>query len=452
MENNEKKTVKTKSSNVVWTVALSVLSGLILGLSFLLYSAYSTSNNYAVSLETNYQKSFYDLNDKINNMEIKLSKVISSQDDNYSAKMLAEISKNAQDAQSNLNLLPVSLNGVEESLTFINQVDGFTSTLYKKISKGETLSNDDMLTLEKLHSSVQEMKTSMGDMMQNIWKGYSILDGSLSLKGDYNEFTVNLQSMKATDVDYPTMIYDGPFSDSQIKKEVKGLNEPDVNQNEAKANLSKLMNIKENEITFETEAKSNFDTYDFSFSKNDISYYAQVTVKGGKLLTLSSYNDSNQNSTSVDKARNDATEFVFSSGIQSVECVWSDIVGQDAYFNFAPVINDVVIYPDLVKVKVDLASGQITGYEANSYYINHKNRNLTAFGVSLSEARGQVKENYVIKQERKVLAPIDYEEILCWEFNTLKNGEIYYFYVDGETGQLVNVLKVIKTSDGSKLM
>lgn len=454
MENEKKEAGKKAGNraNVIWTVALSVLSGLVFGLSFLLYSAYSTSNNYAASLESTYQKSYYDLADKINNMEVKLSKAVSSDDRDYTAKILNEVSKNAEDAQNNLNVLPVSLSGVEESLKFVNQIGGYTGTLAKRLQMGEELSAQDAKTLEKLHGAVLDMKQSMSKMSENMWQGYSILNDGLSLKGDYNDLTVSLKTLKASDVEYPTMIYDGPFSDSQLKRKAKGLSGQNVPAGQAKKFISELFDIPQENIKDEGTAKSYIETYDFSFQKSNISYYAQITVKGGKLYTLSSYNDSNQVNFSKPEALENAKVFIEKTGINEVECVWSDIVGKDAYFNFAPVLDGVIIYPDLVKVKVDLAHGEVVGYEANSYYTNHEERNLDTFEISVSQARKQVKNGYVIKQERKVLAPIDFEEILCYEFNTLQNGNIYYFYVDAQSGQLVNVLRVIRTSDGNKLM
>jgi germination protein YpeB len=167
---------------------------------------------------------------------------------------------------------------------------------------------------------------------------------------------------------------------------------------------------------------------------------------------MASYNDSSAVTINREQAKQIAAQFVEKAGIKDMECVWSDVVAKDAYFNFAPVVNGVIIYPDLVKVKVDLAHGEVVGFEAKSYYTNHQDRSIGNFAISAEQARKQVKNGYVIKQNSKALAPIDFEEVLCWEFETLNNGNIYYFYVDAQTGQLVNVLRVIKTNDGSKLM
>lgn len=454
MEDKQVKAMEVASrASKAYVVAISILCGVVVALTLLLYGAYTNSNQYATTLESNYQKSYYELVDNVNNSELKLSKVVSSKDDKYSQKLLAEISKNAQDAQNNLNNLPVSVNGVEESLSFVNQLGGYCDTLSKNVLKGEAISSEEKQTLSKMHEAVLNMKNALGEMSNEMWKGYSILSSSLSLNGDYNDFTVSLQSLKAKDIEYPTMIYDGPFSDSQIKKEIKGLEGNEVSMEEAQNKLIELLDLKKEQIEYKGEANSNFQTYDFEITgENKINIFAQVTKKGNKLLTLSSYGDTKVQNMGVEEATQKASEFIKKSGLDNLECVWSDIIGGDAYLNFAPIQQEVIIYPDLIKVKVDLETGKILGYEAKSYYTNSKDRTLENFAVSLESARAMVPEDFYIQTQKKSLAPIEFEEILCYEFKCIKNGDTYYFYVDSQEGQLVNILRVIQTSDGNKLM
>jgi predicted PurR-regulated permease PerM len=113
-------------TNVGLVIALCIVSALLV-LFATLYSVQSSkSNNLANSLEDIYQKNIYELVDNVNNTEIKLSKTLSSNDDVFRAKMLREVSYNTDMAQSNLNNLPYTINGVNESIAFVNQVSGYT--------------------------------------------------------------------------------------------------------------------------------------------------------------------------------------------------------------------------------------------------------------------------------------------------------------------------------------
>jgi germination protein YpeB len=524
-------------------IAIWVLSGLLV-LSLILYAtSVQSANNLALRLEDVYQKNFYDLVDNVNNTETKLAKVLSSNDETYQAKLLEEISKNSYMAQENLNNLPYSINGLDEGVKFINQVSGFTETLSKNLKKGETLSDSQHKTLENIYDSVLDMKDFLNQMSKDMWSGYSILRTSNSLDGDFNVFTNNLSSINSNGVEYPVMIYDGPFSDSQLKKEVKGLKGSVVTEAEAKQRLLEVLtDFTEDTVDFEGETKGNFETYNFSIAakndKKDITTYVQMTKVGGSLLTLSSYNANKEDISNVDFFKNDnkgsnklnkenlndeglnkknqehlnkkddfgnnatknnenqgviskrnidenfvdenkenqkynifkenkindnklslkqaeaiALDFAKKNKLENMKVVWSDTVGGNAFINLAPVQNEAILYPDLVKLKIDLYGGSVLGYEASAYYTNHTNRTINKGGISLSTAREKVGNKYVIEEERLALIPLDYNrEILCYEFVCKYGGDDYYFYINTETGKEENILKVIQTDNGNLLM
>lgn len=447
--------VKTKTNKAL-IFLIAILAITIIALSILLVVAFSTANRYENSLEATYQKSYYDLVDNINNAEIKLSKVITANDEKYMADLLAEIARNANDAQINLSVLPVSINGIEESITFINQLGGYCQTLNKKILSGKNVSPNELETLQELYNCVIKMKGALNNMTQTMADGYSIVNGSLSIKNDYNDFTVQLQSIQTNDVEYPTMIYDGPFSDSQIRKTVKAFANSTniVSENQAKQVVANLFDINLKDIKTVGETTSNFETYDFSFkNKFGSEMYAQISKQEGRLITLAGYKQQNQDKKlNLFEAEEKAVEFINKTGINNVTRVWYDIIDNHAYFNFAPIQNEIILYPDLVKVKVDLTQGEILGFEAKSYYINHVERNLPNFEITQEQAFSKMKEGYIVERVSKVLAPINYTEVLCYEFTCLYGNDVYYIYVNGITGQVDNILKVIQTSDGSLIM
>ncbi len=448
------KSRKKSTAIVVLSIILGVMTIGVVLLTIFLVLANGTVSNYGSMLEVGYQKSYYNLVDDINNAEVRMSKVLSSSDDIYTGNLLHEIQKNANDAQNNLNALPVSLNGVEESITFINQLGGYCETLSKKIAEGGTITENERETLAQLYDCLLTMKLAFENISQDMGGEYNILSNSLSIKKDYNDFTVQLQSIKTNDVDYPTMIYDGPFADSQVRKEVRGLDKQNVvSVEEAKEKLSTIFSINSDDISHVGETNGNFETYDFTFEANyENEVFAQMSKAEGRLITLASFKEEGEVNLSVDAAKSIAENFVISTGIENVRSVWHDVVGGCAYFNFAPIKNGVVLYPDLVKVKCDLTSGNVLGYEARSYYINHVSRNLPEFVITETQAEAKVKDNYVVQNVTKVLAPINFGEVLCYECECAFDGDTYYVYVNAITGSVDNILKVIKTDDGNKIM
>ena len=447
--------VETSKSNKALIIVTIILSIAVVALGILYGISLSSLNNFQTSLENVYQKNFYELVDEVNNAETKLNKVLASNSNTYRSKLLKEVSKNASEAQTRLNMLPYSINGLSDTISFVNQLSGYTETLAKSLDKGEKIDEKDQETLEKVYESVVNIKKSLNSMSKQMWEGYNITSSSLKLDGDYNSLTSDMSAMNGEDIEYPTMIYDGPFSDSQVNKEVKGLNFSEVSMETAKNNLGKILtNISVDNLKFNGESSGHFQTYDFSYEdENGVYTFAQLTKKGGKLLTLSSQNIYKTKKLELANAEKIALDFAKKAGIDSMKVVWSDVVGDDAFINLAPVIDGVIIYPDLVKVKVDLAKGDVLGFGASSYYMNHVNRKILPTRITESVAKAKIYSGLYVKDSRLALIPLEYgEEVLCYEFICSMNGNTYYVYINAVNGAEENILKVIQTDNGNLLM
>ncbi len=448
---NEEKTNLSKKS-VITLIVFTIVFG-ILAITFsILYAIDMTQlERTSINLENVYQRTFYDLVESVNNTETKMSKLLASTDSNYSNQLLLEINDNLTNAENQLSYLPISMNGIPETTKFINQLGGYTSTLAKNTKNGTKLTVEEKTKLRELYNSIYGIKVQLNKISNKINQGYNISENANPGKEDYNKFTQNMQKIKNNDQDYPTMIYDGPFSDSTCNKEIKGLNFAEISKQEAEKIANEIFENAKVECSNETNGK--FQTYDFNVTENDIKLYVQITKQGGKLLTISSMNDKKTENISHEKAIEIAENFAKKLGIENMKCVWTDKIQTDVYLNLAPVINNVIIYPDLIKVKVDLDKGQIVGYEACAYYTNHIERNIENATISQSTAQSKIDSKYTIESVNLALSPIEYKgEILTYEFKCKYQGSTYYIFINALTGEEENILKVIETQNGNLLM
>ena len=443
------------SNNTLFIALIIVIIALSVALAtfIVLFSvSVSEQNKLKTNLENMYQQNFNELVDNVNNTEIKLSKIIVS-DSAYLKKMLNEVSKNSAQASTSLSSLPVSINGIDETIKFINQVSGYTQSLANKLEKGKSLTQAEVQTLKDLKIAFEDLKNNINKLSKDIYNG-NIYKESQKLDGDYNNFTLKLKNIKAGDVDYPTMIYDGPFSDSTINSKIKNLNFAEVSVENAKQNLKNIFtNIPDDNFIYVGETSGKFDTYNFEFETNDKVVYIQVTKNGGKLLTMSANDNSDEQNYTIYQAIDTAINFSKKCGIESLKCVWYDVVGGDAYINLAPTKNNIIMYPDLVKVKVDLSNGMVSGFEASPYYTNHIQRNLKSVSIAKDFAENLVPQGYKKQATSLCVVPLEFgEEELCYEIECLSMGDTYYIYVNALSGEIENVLKVIETDDGTLLM
>ena len=451
----EKKEVKKKNRAVIGlSIATGVLALSTIGLGVGVAISQSQAMSYRGDLESVYQKSMYELVDSVNNTETKLAKVLSSDGSAYQKKMLLEVSKNTNEAQGYISSLPLSQSDIQETVKMVNQISGYTSTLAEKLSTGGTLTESEMDTLADIHQNIVQMKQELNTLSRKMENGYNLMDESLDFDGDMNMLTQELEKMHDVDVDYPTMIYDGPFSDSVVSAQIKGLSGANINQDEALERInSSFKNL--SSVEFENQTSGRFETFNFrATNSDDENLYIQVTKIGGHILTVSGAGNSDREvEVNYDQAKKIALDFAKSNGIEEGEVVWTDTIYDQTYFNIAPVENGVVIYPDLVKVKVDLTSGTVVGYDGTTYFTNHTDRSIGSALVSKDSVAKSVPSDFETTLSRLALVPLEYNrEVLCWEFECERGDEVYYFYFNAKTGEEENILKVIKTDNGSKLM
>ncbi len=442
-----KEVSRKKSGAIVGlSIACTLLGLTTTGLAISVKAMSTNMNNYGSQLENIYQRNYYDLVNSVNNADTEVSKILNSSSQDLQKKFLQELSQDAKNMQMSLSSLPITSSEMERTVRFVNQLSGYCDTLAEK----DGLSNSDMESLAKIHENLSEFKDNINGFSKQFETGYNILSQSRLVEGS-NKFTYNMVSLRNVDSEVPTMIYDGPFSDSTIKKEVKGLSGDLVSRETCFKEIEKLYNNIQS-LDYSNETNGLFQTYNFVLTNTDNQKsYIQMTKQGGNVLTISGNNKTTNSKLNEDDAIKIAKKFASENGIENAECVWSQKLDGQMYLNLAPVQDGIVLYPDLVKVKVDLSNGAVIGYDSSSYFMNHVKRDLSV--NEIGKIPSSKFSGYNIVNFKKVLAPLDYNrEVLCYEYECEKDGSTYYFYFNMNTGVEENILKVLKTDEGNKLM
>ena len=412
----------------------------------------SQAATYAGQLESNYQKSFSELITNINSIEITMSKALVSVDDNKKQELYQKINQLCNLSATNLSNLPINHESIVETTKFVNQLGGFSYYLSQKLKTGGVMSESDTTSINELYNWCVYVQTVINEFADSKDKDFNILN-STNFGNTSSSFDSMFANTSATGVEFPTLIYDGPYSNSIKNKVIKGLEDIEISKERATEivqNAFEEYNIQNLKLDGMTEGT--FESYNFSFETANRTYYASVTKKGGLLLTVSSMGEMSQKSITLKKAEEEAEAFARKLGLEYMKSVWSTDLSGVAYVNLVPVINDVMIYPDMIKAKVSLDTGSILGWEATSYAYNHDNRDDFDFTVSQEIARRMVSPNLNILTTKKCIVPEEYgKEQLCYEYMCTYNNYTYYVYISGKTGQEIDTLRVIKTSSGNLL-
>ncbi len=437
-----------KTCKVLTALTLIFGSSMIIFLCLFL-SFLSTSNIYKNQLENSYMKSFYEMVSNVNSLEVDLSKIVATNNLDSQRELLSNIYETCMLGVTNINNLPISNNKLSEVNSLLNTAGGFSYSLLLNNYQGDLISNSNYIQLESIYDSILELKYDINSYMQELRYDYSILDDIDFSNGEESSFSAGFIGSESSSKEIPSLIYDGPFSDSVINREVKGLGSTVYTESQTREYLQSIYANKSIEYIGDSEGK--FATYNYKVY-DDVDLYVAITKQGSMILSISAYGNGKGDGITIPEGIEVAEDFARGLGFENMYSVWYQSTGNILYVNLAPIIDKVIYYPDLIKVKVDLSLGEVIGWEATNYVTNHIERSFEST-IGILDAMENVSPRMTIVERNLCIIPDKFVgELSAYEFICTWEKYTYYIYIDATTGKEANVLRVIDTSSGQLLM
>ncbi len=453
-QKQERKQLKRKgeSGNGGWIAAVISLAVAVLILAAALTVTYILPTEEQKALEATYQKSFYDTIEQVDNIDLNLSKTLATKDSQAVQGYLTDLAINSELAENDIQQLPLQDENKYYTTKLINQIGDFAKYLRKKLADGQSLSSKDKQDLLSLYQANLTLKNTLNTMAQEMGGDFSF--EALAKGKTGNVVTKGFNDLQNLSTQYPELIYDGPFSDGINDREIKGLSGSDINQVQAVALFKEYFaDFGLENVSAAGEVMGDIECYAVQATVKGDNLYAQISKKGGKLIMFA-YSGSCK-SVEIDsaKALMQAEKFLESAGVQSMKPVWVNLANNLYTINFAYEQDGVIVYSDLIKIRVCAQTGMVIGIEATGFYTNHVKRDTDKAKMSKNVAKTYVSEDIDIQTDRLCLIPIGTQaEILCYEFMGKADGTTYYVYIDANTGKQVEMFKVIEGSEGMLLM
>ena len=444
----ERERSRGKGGYIVAIISLGIATLILSSVLTFTYLTPSKSDN---ALESSYQRAFYDTVEQVNNMDLNLSKTLVTKDDGARQGYLLNLAINSELAENNINELPIRDENKHYTTKLINQIGDYAKYLCKKLANGETLSTFDKETLAKLKNANDNLKETLYKTLSNMDEDFSF--SAMDSNKD-NLLLTNLADLQNLSTEYPELIYDGPFSDGLSNREVKGLKGAKITENEALDTFNRIFaqySVKESASFGETQGL--IECYNVSGMVNDDDLYAQFSKVGGKLIMFEYKGSCREVNFLEDSAVESAKEFLASLEIENMKPVWINLANNVYTINCAFTQDDVIVYSDLIKVRVCAETKMVIGFEASTYYMNHEERTIPSPSATMDEAKRSVVEDLELSDGRLCLIPVGSKsEKLCYEFEGVKDNQTYYVYIDANTLRQAELFKVISSSDGDLLM
>jgi len=424
------------------------------------YNQYLQNMEYRNHMENLYQKSFFELVGQIGDIETKLSKLMVSGDQSQSMVLLSDVWRQADAAQVNLGQLPLGHLSLIKTSKFINQLADYCYYLTKKVGGDQTISTEEMDNLQKLHNSCTQLNDELKTLVDNINSG-GVKWGEIRqarVKEKLNEQVENLIEeqfikIKRTSIDYPTLIYDGPFSETLQQRSDIRIQGQAIDQKKAREIAVDFVGQdRVAEVNDGPQTTADIETWGVYIKQKDGKgpIFVSVSKKGGKVVNMISDGEVKSAKISAEEAQRRAERFLSQKGYKSMVPTYSQRFDGTMVINFAYKQDDVIVYPDLIKIKISLEDGKVVGFDARNYLIAHKERDIEEPKLSLEEARKLVNPNLKVKSEGLAIIPTESGgEKLCYEFKGEYGGDNFIVYIDANNGKEVSILKIIDTANGT---
>ena len=421
-----------------WLAAVVSLSVAVLALGAIVTVGYFDLSGAKGELAAGYQASAYEFSEAVEELGSNLTKARVAGGGELQ-RLLSEIYADSLVAEQCVGSFPVDGRETAALSACINRTGGFAREALRKLSEGGALSAEDRETLTSLYEEIGLVRGAMPALIEQANKGTA--DG---MAADGGAFAAELEKIARSLAErYPEQA-------PQPREALAG--EAEVSEGEAQALLEGYL-ADYDLAAVRAVGKEEGKLPCYAFEAEDGAgrqYYAQLTVRGGKLALLESYVPCSQNNYDARTCTEIAANFLEKCGYKGLEAVWTSEAGTECTVEFVPVQDDALLYPDLLKVKVCRERGAVTGVSAGGYLLNHRARSVGGAKVPAARVRANAEQKLENVSLRKAVIPQAGGELLCWQVRGEYAGTLYFAYVDANTGRTAEI-RAVRTTDRGDL-
>ncbi|MCF8011474.1 MAG: germination protein YpeB [Clostridiales bacterium] len=453
-----------------WVAFLVVGLVAIGGIGYWGYTQYTTLQRAEVALANNYNRAFYNTLEHVQNLEVLLSKGMVSADKMQNSKIFTELRNQASAGLDSLTQLPIRDITAARTAKFFTQLGDFSQQMAEKVENGKTLTEKQSKLMQKLYTQAGELNEELQEVESKVTDGdIDFTEMSRKTSRQLNKEGKRLEGPNFQTIDskmqeYPTLIYDGPFSDHLADRDPEALkNKKKITSNKAKDTAEDFFKgEKNNDFVAQVtgEIGGNIPAYRVQLTprKNGKVVGQQTMVdvskKGGEMIWILNPRDIDKSKISIDKAKEETKKFLSSHGYDNMKSSYYQRQGNMVIFNFIGKKGDTVIYPDMMKITVALDNGEVVALDNRSYLMNHHERDLPEPKLTREEAKELLAGGIEVdgKGRLAVIPTETFEEKLTWEFKGKKNDNTFLIYINAMNGQEQKILQLLRTKNGTLTM
>lgn len=399
------------------------------------------------------QMALLSLEECLNNISTNLEKTVYVSTPAMLSQLSTDLWREASAAKTSLSILPAEDISLNNTYKFLSQIGEFVMSLQRKSDTGQKITNNEREQLKELYNYCTSLNEQVSQMCFDLQNGsFSFDDYNSTLpqeNTDANTLSKSLDDAEQAMTDLPSLIYDGPFSDHIDQGEprfLEGLEE--ISENRAKEIALKICEAEAESLEYAYDENGDIPCYVFQSENCTVA----ITKIGGKPLYMINSGFAGEIQLDYDEAVKNAKKFLSQIGYENMRESYYFTDDGICTVNFAAAEDDVILYPDLIKVSVNLENGEIMSFDATGYIYNHQDRGSLETKLNRAQAEATLNGYLEIIDTQLCIIPTDWQtEQYCYEIHCKTDeGQELLVYVDCETGEEDNIL-ILLYSDGGVL-
>ena len=428
-------------SKKIWLFGLPAI--LLIGLAVMTVSFFRQRKTIAEQqrvIDAQTESAYRALSNDLTDLNVALSKLEAASTPARLSKTFADIRRLSSGAVRALSLLPVAHADDEGLMQFLTRTGDFAESLMDRVLSGQ------MLTEEQLNS-LGELRTCCSGLAEQYDGGCT--DGAFPKAPEDGFYGGETDEENITN--YPTLLYDGPFSESSEQAEPLGLPDETVDEAEATRRAQEL--FPDRTLSFDGRTESAIVTFDFSASDEKGELCVSITERGGLLFYFMGTPSGTKNDPPTDEESERlhaaASAYLSEHGFGRMEPSYAQYYAGTVVINYAAVQNGVILYADLVKVYIDRDTLKVVGLDAMNYRFHHRERDLSRPIMTEADARNSLSDALTLEHTALALIPkSNTREVLCYEFKCTRGETYYIVYINAESGAEEEIFEVLNSDEG----
>ena len=384
----------------------------------------------------------YELTGIMEHVDDDLDRLRISDSATQQSRILTDLLVQARLAEADLGKMPISLEKDRNITEFINRTAAESERMLSKLRAGEKLSDEDKGTLERLYQTNHTVRQEL-DAMAECCKGKDMTEYMKKGKGLVGETLGRLEELT---LEENRAALEGKMEGAGMRRPPEEGENKNVSAIDA-ARAEELCQtyfekykIEEYQCVGETTNR-HYTAYNVQgYDGNGTLLFAEIDRHTGALITFDYYEEGNAENFDLDNAQRIAEEFLDGLGYENLRVARVSQSGSTSDFTFVYGEDDVVYYPDAIRVKVCRTRGLVCGFDASKYLKNHRGRDEVNAKITMEAAYEKLDKKLDVQSATLAVVNTARGERAAYEFLCAYEENTYFVYLDANTGEEIAIV------------